>query len=108
MRYLHPPGVPSVRTTERQARHIKTEHENSSRLDLDFLPNAVRLAGLGLSIDLLDQIGDAKQLVHSLQAKTLGLGNEEPHEDAHDEAKAAKHEEHALVASQYTNVRVLR
>lgn len=108
MRYLHPPGVPSVRTTEHQARHIKTEHENSSRLDLYLLPNAVRVAGLGLRVDLLHQIRDAKQLVHSFQTKTLGLRHEEPHKDAHDEAEAAKHEEHALVASQYTNVRVLR
>jgi hypothetical protein len=72
----------------------------SSRLDVcSLLADAVGGAEFGLSINLLYKLRHAEQIVHAFQTKTLGFRHEKPHEQAHDEAEATKHEEHALRGS---------
>ena len=61
----------------------------------DHTPQPRRL-GYILDIDhalddlLLDQLRDAEEIVHLLQAHALGLGDEEPDEEEHAETEAAE------------------
>ncbi|EGX90741.1 hypothetical protein CCM_07161 [Cordyceps militaris CM01] len=44
----------------------------------------------------VEGVGDTKELVHLLERQALSFGDEEVDKDAHEEAKAAKHEIHAV------------
>lgn len=61
-----------------------------------FLTDALGPSSLRLIIKPLDIRRHAKEIIHLLQADTLGLGDEEIDEDAHEEIECRKHEEHAL------------
>lgn len=69
------------------------------------LPNHGRILGihvisvvLAIRLHVLNQLGDAEEVVHLLERQALGLRNEEPHEDEHGEAEGAVGEESAVAA----------
>ena len=54
------------------------------------------LVGLTLLLEGLAVVHNTEELVHLLQGDTLGLGDEEPDEGAHEEVEGTEHEEHAV------------
>lgn len=50
-------------------------------------------AALAISLDVLDKLRDAKQIVHLLERQSLSLWNEEPHEDEHGETEGSVEKE---------------
>lgn len=63
-----------------------------NRLNAD----AASFISLLLNIDVLRLASRPEELIHLLQAKSLGFRDEEPHEGPHDNTEASEHEEHAL------------
>jgi len=53
-------------------------------------------AALAIGLDVLDELGDAEQIIHLLEGQTFGLGNEEPDEEKHGETEGAVDEERSV------------
>jgi hypothetical protein len=78
---------------------VSLVHDLPALLSCSVLAIHVELGDVGVSVilavglDVLHHLGQAKQVVHSLQRQTLGLRNKEPDEDEHGEAEGSIYEE---------------
>lgn len=66
--------------------------DSSLAIEIELGGSAVAVC-LAVSLNVLDELSDTEQVVHLLERKTLGLGDEEPHEEEHGEAEGAVDEE---------------
>lgn len=53
---------------------------------------------LAVLLDVLDELGDAKEVVHALEGQALCLGDEEPDEEEHGVAEAGVDDEGTVTA----------